>query len=66
MLTDHPQIIEQLRAQQSDKPVPEADLCDWIWSGLMQSVDWTARPDQLDSAVVAHLTVSILDTSNPY
>jgi hypothetical protein len=57
-----PQIIEQLTAQQSENPVPEADLCDWIWQGLMQTVDWTARADQLDSAVVAHLTVSRIDS----
>jgi len=58
------QIIEQLKVQQTENPVPEADLCDWIWQGLMQTVDWTARPDQLDAAVVAHLTAraAILET----
>lgn len=50
------QIVETLKTQQAEKPVPEAELVDWLWQGLMKTIDWTARPDQLDAAVVAHVT----------
>ncbi|ORY25642.1 hypothetical protein BCR39DRAFT_543514 [Naematelia encephala] len=50
------QIIEFIKNQQVEKPAPEADLCEWIWQGLMKSIDWSARPDQLDQAVILHLT----------
>lgn len=38
----------------------EADLCDWIWQGLMKSVDWSARQDQMDNMVVQYITVGLL------
>ncbi|WVF68699.1 hypothetical protein IAT40_003471 [Kwoniella sp. CBS 6097] len=50
------QIIEALKSQQAEKPVGEADLVDWIWSGLMATADWTARADQVDASVVQHVT----------
>ncbi|KAK6908091.1 hypothetical protein I203_102092 [Kwoniella mangroviensis CBS 8507] len=50
------QIIETLKSQQAEKPVPEADLVDWIWQGLMRTVDMTARADQIDAFVVQHVT----------
>ncbi|WRT67878.1 uncharacterized protein IL334_004852 [Kwoniella shivajii] len=57
------QIIETLKTQQAEKPVPEADLVDWIWQGLMKSVDVNARADQVDAFVVQHVTkyASILE-----
>jgi hypothetical protein len=67
MNADHPssqQIIEHIKAQQAEKPVPEAELVEWIWQGIMKTVDWTARTDQLDAAVVAHVTVSQLFLQN--
>ncbi len=52
------QIVEYLKTQQTEKPVPEADLCEWIWLGMMKSIDWTARADQIDNLVVSEVTVS--------
>ncbi|KAK1925481.1 hypothetical protein DB88DRAFT_484092 [Papiliotrema laurentii] len=49
-------IAETLKAQQAEKPVAQADLVEWIWQGLMKTVDWTARTDQLDGAVIQHVT----------
>ncbi|WWC88478.1 uncharacterized protein L201_003389 [Kwoniella dendrophila CBS 6074] len=50
------QIIESLKTQQAEKPVPEADLVDWVWQGLMRTVDMGARADQIDAFVVQHVT----------
>ncbi|WWC62689.1 uncharacterized protein I303_105286 [Kwoniella dejecticola CBS 10117] len=50
------QIIESLKAQQAEKPVPEADLVDWIWQGLMRTIDMSARADQIDAFVLQHVT----------
>ncbi|KAL1412791.1 hypothetical protein Q8F55_000539 [Vanrija albida] len=47
------QIVEHLKAQQAERPAPEADLCEWIFLGWMKAFDWTARADQLDANVVA-------------
>jgi hypothetical protein len=53
----HKQILEQLKTGQAEKPVADADMVDWIWQALMKSFDWTARPDQIDAAMIAHVTV---------
>jgi hypothetical protein len=53
------QILEFLKNQQNEKPVPEAELCDWILTGLMRSLDASTRPDQIDGAVVQLLTVRV-------
>lgn len=45
-------IVEYLRTQQAERPVPEADLCEWIVAGWMAAFDFTARADQLDKNVV--------------
>lgn len=47
------QIVEFLKAQQAERPVPEADLCEWIWLGWMAAFDWSGRPNELEKDVVA-------------
>ncbi|CAK9784216.1 unnamed protein product [Cutaneotrichosporon oleaginosum] len=49
-------IVEHLKNQQAQDPVPEADLCEWIWLGWMGAFDWTARADQLDANVAQYIT----------
>ncbi|CAD6566550.1 MAG: hypothetical protein TREMPRED_002731 [Tremellales sp. Tagirdzhanova-0007] len=44
------------QSQQTEKPAPEAEICDWIWQGFMKSVDWSARPDQIDNSVTLYVT----------
>ncbi|AFR94872.1 hypothetical protein J008_02731 [Cryptococcus neoformans] len=58
------QIVEALKLQQSERPVSEADISEWIWLALMGTVDWTARSDQIDTFVISHITryASILET----
>lgn len=42
------QIIQAIRAHQEETPLPEVELIHCIWQGLMASVDWSARPDQIE------------------
>jgi hypothetical protein len=53
------QIVEDLKGQKARGDLADADLCNWIWTALMNTVDWTARPDQIDNTVVQHVTVSL-------
>ncbi|KAF9461257.1 hypothetical protein BDZ94DRAFT_1221547 [Collybia nuda] len=42
------QIITTIKQRQEETPLPEAELVQCIWQGLMKSVDWSARPDQIE------------------
>ncbi|EDR11823.1 uncharacterized protein LACBIDRAFT_189130 [Laccaria bicolor S238N-H82] len=42
------QIVAAIRARLEESPVPESELIQCIWQGLMTSVDWSARPDQIE------------------
>jgi hypothetical protein len=43
------QIITSIKNRQEEQPLPEAELVQCIWQGLMASVDWSARPDQIEN-----------------
>ncbi|KIM78920.1 hypothetical protein PILCRDRAFT_824044 [Piloderma croceum F 1598] len=43
------QIIASIKSRQDELPLPEAELVQCIWQGLMASVDWSARPDQIEN-----------------
>ncbi|KAG7098512.1 hypothetical protein E1B28_000456 [Marasmius oreades] len=45
-------IIVAIKSQQETNPIPDTELILCIWQGLMSSVDWTARPDQIEGLVV--------------
>jgi hypothetical protein len=42
------QIISSIKSKQEELPLPETELVQCIWQGLMASVDWSARPDQIE------------------
>ncbi|ESK97169.1 eukaryotic translation initiation factor 5c [Moniliophthora roreri MCA 2997] len=46
------QIIAAIKAQQETNPVPDTELILCIWQGLMSSVDWNARPDQIEGLAI--------------
>ncbi|KAK7057189.1 hypothetical protein R3P38DRAFT_2839838 [Favolaschia claudopus] len=41
-------IVETIKSRQEESPIPETELIQCIWQGLMASVDWSARPDQIE------------------
>ncbi|KAJ7770241.1 hypothetical protein DFH07DRAFT_806241 [Mycena maculata] len=43
------QIVTAIKARQEETPIPESELVQCIWQGLMASVDWSARPDQIEN-----------------
>ena len=53
------QIIATVKARQEETPVPETELVHCIWHGLMSSVDWGARPDQIEGLALREVGVSI-------
>jgi len=42
------QIVSVLKAHQEAHPIPDPELIACIWQGLISSVDWSARPDQIE------------------
>jgi len=43
------QVIAAIKSRQEETPLPEAELVQCIWQGLMASVDWSTRPDQIEN-----------------
>jgi hypothetical protein len=49
-------IIESVKAQQEELKLPETELVACIWQGLMATVDWSARPDQIEALALREVT----------
>ncbi|KAG1870231.1 armadillo-type protein [Suillus subalutaceus] len=45
---DSESIISAIQSKLEEQRLPEAELIQSIWQGLMASVDWSARPDQIE------------------
>jgi len=54
------QVIAAIRTRQEESSIPESELILCIWQGLMGSVDWSARPDQIEGLALREVTVSTL------
>jgi len=52
------QVIAAIRARQEESSIPESELILCVWQGLMGSVDWSARPDQIEGLALREVTVS--------
>ncbi|KAF7321466.1 W2 domain-containing protein [Mycena kentingensis (nom. inval.)] len=50
------QIVASIKSHQEESPIPETDLVSCIWQGLMASVDWSARPDQIEGLALREVT----------
>jgi len=50
------QFIISLKARQEESPIPENEWIQCIWQGLMGSVDWSARPDQIEGLALREVT----------
>lgn len=52
------QIISAIKSRQEASPIPDTELVQCIWQGLMSSVDWgTARPDQIEALALREVAV---------
>ncbi|KAG1751457.1 uncharacterized protein EDB91DRAFT_1105675 [Suillus paluster] len=45
---DSESIISAIQTKLEEQQLPETELIQSIWQGLMASVDWSARPDQIE------------------
>jgi adenylate kinase family enzyme len=45
---DSESIISAIQSKLEEQRLPETELIQSIWQGLMASVDWSARPDQIE------------------
>lgn len=50
-------MVSFLKDQQAEQPIPENDLVTCIWHGLMATVDWSTRPDQIEGLALREVTV---------
>ncbi|KAF5348684.1 hypothetical protein D9758_006842 [Tetrapyrgos nigripes] len=50
------QIVAAIKSQQETTPIPDPELIQCIWQGLMASVDWSARPDQIEGLALREVT----------
>lgn len=46
------QVVEYLKSQMKTAGVQPDEFIPFVWEGLMKAVDWTARQDQLEGAVL--------------
>jgi hypothetical protein len=53
-------IIAAIKANQETSPIADTELVGVIWQGLMASVDWSARPDQIEGLALREVGVSAL------
>lgn len=51
-------VVAAIREHQSRSAIPEAELVQVIWQGLMASVDWSARADQIEGLALREVSVS--------
>lgn len=49
-----------IKARQEEQPLPENELIQCIWQGLIASVEWSARPDQHEAMALKEVSVSVL------
>ena len=60
--TDHEsrpshQIVSAIQTKQEEHPLPETELVQCIWTGLINSVEWSARPDQHEGLIIKEVAV---------
>ncbi len=50
-------IVTAVKAHQEESPIPETELIQCIWQGCMSTVDWSARPDQIEGHALREVGV---------
>ncbi|KAF4621201.1 hypothetical protein D9613_000679 [Agrocybe pediades] len=50
------QVVAAIKARQEESPIPDTELVQCIWQGLLGSVDWSTRPDQIEGLALREVT----------
>ncbi|KAI0087999.1 eukaryotic translation initiation factor 5C [Irpex rosettiformis] len=48
----HGEVVAAIKARQTERPLPDTELVQCIWQGLISSVEWSARQDQNDALAI--------------
>lgn len=48
-----------IQARQEEHPLPETELIQCIWTGLIKSIEWSARPDQHEGLIIKEVAVRV-------
>lgn len=51
-------VIAAIKTILEETPLPDSEVIQCIWQGLMSSVDWSTRPDQIEGLALREVTVS--------
>ena len=63
VLTLSPQVVAAIKNQQGDRPLPDTELVQCIWQGLISSIEWSARQDQNEGLAIREITVRVSSDS---
>ncbi|EPT04903.1 hypothetical protein FOMPIDRAFT_1021680 [Fomitopsis schrenkii] len=63
--TPHDEIVAAIKSRQEERSLPETELIQCIWQGLILSVDWSARQDQNEALAIREIT-EFTDVLQPF
>ena len=63
VLTLSSQVVAAIKNQQGDRPLPDTELVQCIWQGLISSIEWSARQDQNEGLAIREITVRVSSDS---
>ncbi|KZT72207.1 eukaryotic translation initiation factor 5C [Daedalea quercina L-15889] len=54
--TSHDEIVAAIKSRQEERSLPNTELIQCIWQGLVSSIDWSARQDQNEALALREIT----------
>jgi len=51
----HADIVAAIKAKQEEQPLPDTELIQCLWQGLISSVEWSARQDQNEALALREI-----------
>ncbi|OCH86123.1 eukaryotic translation initiation factor 5C [Obba rivulosa] len=61
----HADIVTAIKEKQEEQPLPDTELIQCIWQGLISSIEWSARQDQNEALALREIT-SFTDILQPF
>lgn len=52
----HAEIVAAIKTRQEEQPLPDTELVQCIWQGLIASVEWSARQDQNEALALREIS----------
>ncbi|THH02092.1 hypothetical protein EW026_g750 [Hermanssonia centrifuga] len=51
----HEDIVAAIKSKQEERPLPDTELIQCIWQGLISSIEWSARQDQNEALAIREI-----------